>query len=971
MQKPLITSTISRYWQIDFAKAITVLLMFFTHAIAFMYAGKNPALTFIRNWGDIVTFVAFFFLSGASIYLSISRSEGKYTWGKVLSRILTFLFSYYTLAIIANWQNFTSGNINILEKLVKIFVLIDIPYYTEFLIAFILFTILTKIFYKQLLALLKRPLLLLGLGITLYLVGEALFRLNPIGGSASEIGALIYGNSQILRYPILQYALVYILGMLYGRVISDNYETWKEMKSELLVAAIVIFAAGLDIALLGNNEAWRRWPPSIAFMTTGLIWVMMLLLVGTVKINSKPNIISRLFEIIVRFLGKNLLQLFWLQTAMLFLFRELGSTLISRAYLLVGFYLISTTLIILLAAIWKKLSEFVHNSLQLSGHTLATYRLLMALTSIILLLAAALIVAKLKPNVHDPNTGNPPATGAANYLQMPYWYDKYAAGRLAWEVTDKCCQSKLLSTTTVLGFEFDHAALVNKKLSLATGNDLKAVYWDDKAKEYVKLDFKVDAVNTSKATLFANFDTTKILSGNKYTVQLYYGNLHAVTSAFTNITERPRYTYALGQSKSEAPQLTFTTKKKWHLYTDKLEINFKLPDEITESDELVLELFNAKNPGKPALSKVVNWEPGRDYALSYDLSELAYGDYYTRLRINPSTNTLNELASSENNWAVGEKSLTPVTSNFVPFYYSAPVYMSWSIDWEGYDLSEVYWKDITGLSSKYSMPLTHYFNPRIYTNPAISPARAKVLTSWVKGRISSGDEVSLHLHMHYDLVTAAGLTPKTSPAWGGRTEGHDVLTSAYNEAETKQLLEYSIQKFKENGLPKPVGFRAGGWFLDIENLRALDDLGFTYDSSGSDFKDPYGPNKQVRTWNLTPTSRPYQVSSTNQNASTPQPDLKIWEYPNNGADSTNRTADMLINRLHLNVKSSTSHVQEQAQVLVYLSHPHWFNIDKPKMEKLFTEADKYKYSSDSGPLVYVTEINAHNEYQKLIQAGKL
>lgn len=156
--------------------------------------------------------------------------------------------------------------------------------------------------------------------------------------------------------------------------------------------------------------------------------------------------------------------------------------------------------------------------------------------------------------------------------------------------------------------------------------------------------------------------------------------------------------------------------------------------------------------------------------------------------------------------------------------------------------------------------------------------------------------------------------------------------------------------------------------MDLENLRALDKLKFVYDSSATDLTDPYGPNKQPREWKgLTPQSRPYQVSRSNQSANTPLPLLNLWEYPNNGNSSTSWPASDLINRLWQNLEFAEQGevtTVKSPQVLTYLSHPHWFNIDKPVMEALFNEARKYKFSEDKGPLVYVTQLDAHRRYQQ-------
>src|SRR5258705_13965381 len=98
-----------------------------------------------------------------------------------------------------------------------------------------------------------------------------------------------------------------------------------------------------------------------------------------------------------------------------------------------------------------------------------------------------------------------------------------------------------------------------------------------------------------------------------------------------------------------------------------------------------------------------------------------------------------------------------------------------------------------------------------------------------KGRLTKGDEIALLVHMWSDLVRAAGLVPRTAPNWAGRSDGYDVPITAYDEAETRTLVEYSLRLFAEHGLPKPTSFRGGGLFANAANLRALAALGFPAD----------------------------------------------------------------------------------------------------------------------------------------------
>jgi hypothetical protein len=117
---------------------------------------------------------------------------------------------------------------------------------------------------------------------------------------------------------------------------------------------------------------------------------------------------------------------------------------------------------------------------------------------------------------------------------------------------------------------------------------------------------------------------------------------------------------------------------------------------------------------------------------------------------------------------------------------------------------------------------------------------------------------------------------------------------------------------------------------------------------------------------LKSTTGPYQISGTDQNTNS-QPLLNIWELPNNGMDSTNNKADVLIQKFDDNYKQLPL---TKPQVLTYMTHAHWLTtIDGKTMRTLLNETDNYKIEKDKGPVIYVTSQQAYdywvNNYQNL------
>lgn len=296
--------------------------------------------------------------------------------------------------------------------------------------------------------------------------------------------------------------------------------------------------------------------------------------------------------------------------------------------------------------------------------------------------------------------------------------------------------------------------------------------------------------------------------------------------------------------------------------------------------------------------------------------------------------------------------LSPACSNLeiptVKFFVSYPFYVAWTLDWEGYDVKDEYLSGISDLAKNSNVPITHFFNPRIYTS-GLPEARQNYLTTWVKERkIKNGDAIGLHLHMFEDMVTAAGTSPQKDPAWGTKAkDGYDILLSGYSSNDTIKILEWSKAIFAQNGLGVPVMFRAGGWFADEETLSALQETGFILDSSGRTAYT-FGTNRIEGHWNLKAITQPYQPNPADQNLAIDG--SGFWEFPNNGGDSWAYTGENLIARFRANFSGTPL---GERKIVTYLTHPNYFGKEGPAMVTLFNEVDRYLYTKDAGPVIYI------------------
>lgn len=436
-----------------------------------------------------------------------------------------------------------------------------------------------------------------------------------------------------------------------------------------------------------------------------------------------------------------------------------------------------------------------------------------------------------------------------------------------------------------------------------------------------------------------------------------------------------------------------STDKKWILTGN-------LPEQITNSSEIQLTVeFD---------QQYKNYLQGWDNLnISYFIPETDVFGIFTKSRTEfydtnkvyyTSTVDLSELSvNSYNFWITVHMPCELIKIVSDKIFISEPLYISWTQDWEGGDVPQQYLNDIDEISKNYEIPITHFFNPRIYQTNVMSSYRSDQLTNWIKRRRDqNGDNIGLHLHMYPDTIMEAlkktaterivqkeieetdenGIITKKivdevvldtifpvryEPRWGGYTQDSDIPVSAYTYEELKYIFSWASDVFESKGLGRPNGFRAGGWFADEDVLLALQDSGFHYDSSGRTF-EYRGTNKMKLQWELKETTQPYKPNVTDQNSSV-APNLKIWEFPNNGADSWVYSDKDMIERFNLNWDGNPL---KEKKLVVYLSHPHWFYVDKPKMNAVFSHIDQFAYSKDRGPVIYINLDTAYEIWEKQV-----
>ncbi len=571
-------------------------------------------------------------------------------------------------------------------------------------------------------------------------------------------------------------------------------------------------------------------------------------------------------------------------------------------------------------------------------------------------------------------------------MLAPWWDSNYRYyKRIILENTDS--ENPIIEKQWVT-FEINHKKLVEKSYSLEDASEIRVVYLNDS--RYEELPFIIEGSNTESANIsfqvFQNIDP-KTRNRNYF---LYYGNKYPETSEVSIDEYNPESTpksFRITLSSQARNPVFLSQNRLWILKgTNNFEDYSKIKLRLDISSSIDLK----ENPKYRVNGTLVEGE--------FEKTE----ENVFEAEIDPNSTLSGEY--SIDTW-VKLKDGTLMYSPKEKIIISYPLYIVWSMDWEGYDTSDETLKAIDEFSKKYETPISHFWNPRV--NLVLSKERVKYLIDWIKTRAEKqGDEIGLHLHMHYDMVEASGVEEiLTTPHWASdRGNGSDVPTSSYPIEDFEKMLVWALAEFKSDGLPTPKSYRAGGWFADLEMLQVLPKYGFVLDSSGrtkyslgsdilpddtkeseanqneteyffseEELLDPISApitedtNILYQTeykvdgfWDLLSTTRPYKISEIDQNSYI-SPNIELWEFPNNGADSWHFGTQDMIERFKDNYENKPLN---QSQVVTYLSHPHSVQVDISRLEGVYEYISKNLAKDDTGPVVFVTLVDAYEDFEE-------
>jgi len=253
-----------RYFVLDLLRGSVVLLMILAHSVYFFHNSTNSLLLGMEKIGNTVCFTVFLLVSGAVSYIAYIKHE-EYIIGsrkKLLKRLLVILGSYYLLAFfVSSGQILASQTLDKWKLIIDILTFRALPSYTEFIPPFIFYSFLVFIFPKFLKQLSNS--LPISIIISIYLYFTGFFR---YGIKAPEFfepwKAFLAGSEGYFRFPILQYAPIFILGMSWGHWLRTTEKL--HHKKEISRFLAIVSAIEILIAVIAANINFK--PFDILFL---------------------------------------------------------------------------------------------------------------------------------------------------------------------------------------------------------------------------------------------------------------------------------------------------------------------------------------------------------------------------------------------------------------------------------------------------------------------------------------------------------------------------------------------------------------------------------------------------------------------------------------------------------------------------------------------------------------------------------
>jgi uncharacterized membrane protein len=943
---------------IDILRTIAVVLMILTHvtALVFNFEG-GEILQLLSLAGGTLCFTFFLLLSGVGLYFSYVKKtdpeEITFKRHGLFIRSVEILIVYYIVAsfsmFVLEQGFFGSPSSEWIRDFLRIAAFQRFPDFTEFLITLSI-VMFISIFLKGFFDWISKSLVSTTvISVVAYLMGFFLYEVEFEYEPLNYVKGVFAGFSDLHLFPLLQYFGIFIFGIYIGRKILSKAADRKKYLDLGFVGLMCVIFYGISSyftfyesstssVLIDASVYSGRFPPSAPFLALGL-GTFIFGLIAFEFLFRRSNLITNPIRNASLFISKNALDFFVLHIVLL-----LGAKLIAENFFDFDFSTGSSLLIYLLTILIVIVSSLL---IMLKHATIDVFFRVSPMNFDVSLFKFVMIIFFLVAVFFGINrevvtiNANKISVGAEVLEKQVVtdidnvWFDDEYVGRAEISVED----DDIVNKDNWVYIDIDHVDYLSAENSFyEDGRDLRIVRL--KNDNFTDVPVVIKEPNTIRTRILFKVENDP---DDQYF--LYFGNEFAPEVKKSSSESNLEFAEEVRLIDIEVRPLRIDLEKNWYLRgfrnsTQYETMNFEFLD--TSAERLLINFVVLDVNESIVKSGVLNANDVLSGRISMDTSDLTVGQYFLQLSSIRFDDSLEILNSKKHR-----------------FFTSYPLFVNWSIDWEGFGVNQSDLDVIVNISDTYNIPITHYFNPVIFIPGVMDPGLANYYKNWVMNRAAvAGDEIGLHNHLTPQLLSEVGVdaNPEAQIVGIGRDE---TALNGYDKEELTELIDWSVNKFIEVGLGIPKSYRAGAWMVNPELLQVLDEFGFNYDSSGR--TGGYLTRSAGSTpipWNLQATTKPYRPNVNDINSAA-SPRLTLWEFPNNGADSFWFSLEELIDRFNVNFETTMA----SPQVVTYLSHPHGFEYyDSAKIRGLLDHVKQYRFDLDKGPVIQTTLEDVYNDY---------
>jgi hypothetical protein len=262
----------SRDYTVDVMRAVAVILMIFAHTSFFVYSGTNVMANTAIRFANTITLSLFVFISGISAAKSI-RNSGHISHVerniKMAEYGLILYFSYVAVSLVSLLTAIQHVESSLIPgKILEILLFTSPPNFTEYMFLFMFLPFIALPFSHAIRTKSFDTFHAVVLSVVCYISGYVLYT-STVTGPLASLKELIAGGSTLLRFPLLFYIPVYVFGIW--------WESNRSVRAILIGTAFTLICHLVSIIFTIPSLAIDvRWPPSIGFLSIGILSSMLL-----------------------------------------------------------------------------------------------------------------------------------------------------------------------------------------------------------------------------------------------------------------------------------------------------------------------------------------------------------------------------------------------------------------------------------------------------------------------------------------------------------------------------------------------------------------------------------------------------------------------------------------------------------------------------------------------------------------------